>query len=228
MEEKLYDIAEVCRILGTTSRTLRFYEEKGIIESTTIPYSSRRRYTEAQMESIRRVLILRGIGMSVRTIRDLQHEGDLNSAVLKRRAELFALLEEKTKEINLLEEALAKLALGENIYSCDPRNTLSEEASARHAIASKCSRAFVEGDASVLYSHLSERMRTYMPLESYEATRSDILSVTGVFLEYGELQADPSAPNVLVHQLYFEKINLSIKYVFHADAIFGLWINYKE
>ena len=50
MEEKhFYDITQVCRILGTTSRTLRFYEEKGIITSTTNGLSSRRQYTESNM-----------------------------------------------------------------------------------------------------------------------------------------------------------------------------------
>ena len=39
MEQKLLDINTVCRMLGTTSRTLRFYEEKGIIQSTVSPFS---------------------------------------------------------------------------------------------------------------------------------------------------------------------------------------------
>jgi len=29
-QKTLYDITEVCKMLSTTSRTLRFYEEKGI------------------------------------------------------------------------------------------------------------------------------------------------------------------------------------------------------
>ena len=36
-KEHLYDITEVCGMMGTTSRTLRFYEEKGIIKSTSSP-----------------------------------------------------------------------------------------------------------------------------------------------------------------------------------------------
>lgn len=35
-QKSLYDITEVCKMLDTTSRTLRFYEEKGIIQSTTV------------------------------------------------------------------------------------------------------------------------------------------------------------------------------------------------
>ena len=42
MEETLYDISAVCRMFGTTSRTLRYYEEKRLINSTTFPPSDRR------------------------------------------------------------------------------------------------------------------------------------------------------------------------------------------
>ena len=48
-EKHLWDISEVCNMLGTTSRTLRFYEEKGLIQSTTEGLSHRRRYTEQQL-----------------------------------------------------------------------------------------------------------------------------------------------------------------------------------
>ena len=51
--EKLYDISEVCELLGTTSRTLRFYEEKGIIQSTKELDSQRCKYTESQLEHIK-------------------------------------------------------------------------------------------------------------------------------------------------------------------------------
>lgn len=73
-EKKLYDITEVCRMLGTTSRTLRFYEEKGIITSTTIGISDRRRYTEDQLSHIRNVFVLRTLGLSVKAIAELQAE----------------------------------------------------------------------------------------------------------------------------------------------------------
>ncbi|MBO4283567.1 MAG: MerR family transcriptional regulator, partial [Clostridia bacterium] len=39
-QKQVYDIAEVCKMLGTTSRTLRFYEEKGIVQSTSVGLSS--------------------------------------------------------------------------------------------------------------------------------------------------------------------------------------------
>ena len=68
METKLIDINVVCNMLGCTSRALRFYEQKGIIQSTTLGISTRRSYTEEQLANIRNVIILRKLGLSVKTI----------------------------------------------------------------------------------------------------------------------------------------------------------------
>ena len=49
--EYIYDIADVCQKLNITSRTLRFYEEKGIIDSTKDGFSNRRKYTKQQIDN---------------------------------------------------------------------------------------------------------------------------------------------------------------------------------
>ncbi|MCH5183604.1 MAG: MerR family transcriptional regulator [Oscillospiraceae bacterium] len=50
-ERNTIDIGEVCRVLGTTSRTLRFYEEKGIIASTPPEFGTRRQNQENRKQS---------------------------------------------------------------------------------------------------------------------------------------------------------------------------------
>ncbi len=55
--DELWDITALCRTLGTTSRTLRYYESEGLIESTTDGTSRRRRYTPAQAEKIKQVMV---------------------------------------------------------------------------------------------------------------------------------------------------------------------------
>ena len=83
-QKQMYDITEVCKMLGTTSRTLRFYEEKGIIQSTTVGTSSRRQYTEEQISHIKNVLVLRTLGLSVKAVAELLHKDeDYNDAVTK-------------------------------------------------------------------------------------------------------------------------------------------------
>ena len=114
----LYDINKVCNMLGTTSRALRFYEEKGIIESTKEGLSSRRKYTEAQVSEIHNVLVLRTLGLSVKAIKELRKENsDLRNAVLTRRAEIISWISEKSREIELLNEALAVIDSGEDIFN---------------------------------------------------------------------------------------------------------------
>ena len=228
MEEKLYDITAVCRLLGTTSRALRFYEEKGLITSTVSAYSSRRRYTEAQIETIRHVLVLRSIGLPIRAIAELQKQGDLREAVLVRRAEIFAAFVEKVKEINLLEEVIATLESGGTILDPSPRSTVASNKAERIRITEKCSRDFVEGDGEVLYTYLSDKMKQYMPREAYRQIRADALAPVGTFLRYGDVQIDPKLPNVILHDLIFERLTVSVKYVFHASRIYGYWVNYKE
>ena len=44
-----FDITTLCNDLGISSRTLRYYEEIGLIESTKSNCSKRRRYTKEQL-----------------------------------------------------------------------------------------------------------------------------------------------------------------------------------
>ena len=69
-ETKLIDISEICEQFSISSRTLRFYEEEGIIESTRVEGSARRKYSLEQIARIREVLTLRAIGISVKEIRE--------------------------------------------------------------------------------------------------------------------------------------------------------------
>ena len=101
MVNDYFDISEICTMLNTTSRTLRFYEQKGLISSIRIGSSERRHYTEEQRDKIKNILILRKLGLSVKQIQELQKQDkDLQSALYEKRAEIGALINTKLKEIN--------------------------------------------------------------------------------------------------------------------------------
>ena len=155
MDQKtLYDITEVCKMLGTTSRALRFYEEKGIIQSTTVGTSSRRQYTEEQLSLIKNVLILRTLRLSVKAIAELQNSGtNLKDAVLSKRAEIYASIELRIREINLLNEALSVLESGKNIFSEDWQLS-SDPKTKENEIARLCTDAILNGDDNILYEYI--------------------------------------------------------------------------
>ena len=227
-QKQIYDITEVCRMLGTTSRTLRFYEEKGIIQSTTVGISSRRQYTEEQVSLIKNVLVLRTLGLSVKAIAELQNSGtDLKEAVLSKRAEIYASIESRSREINLLNEALSALESGKNIFNEDWQLSSAMNADEKE-IARLCTDAILNGDDNVLYEHLSPRLAQYMPKDVYCVVRKDTLVPLGDFVSIEKTVADDRFSNKLYCFVRYTKLGLKITYVFHGGKIDGLWLGYYD
>lgn len=227
-QKTLYDITEVCKMLSTTSRTLRFYEEKGIIQSTTVGTSSRRQYTEEQLSLVKNVLVLRTLGLSVKAIAELQNSGtDLKEAVLSKRAEIFASIESRVREINLLNEALSALESGKNIFSEDWQHS-SDLNAEENEIARLCTAAILNGDNNVLYEHLSPRLAQYMPQDVYCVVRKDTFAPLGDFVTIEKTVADDRFSNKLYCFVRYSKLGLKITYVFHGGKIDGLWLGYYD
>ena len=227
-QKQMYDITEVCRMLGTTSRTLRFYEEKGIIQSTTVGISSRRQYTEEQASLIKNVFVLRTLGLSVKAIAGLQNSGtDLKEAVLSKRAEIYASIESRIREINLLNEALSALESGKNIFNEDWQLSSAMNAEEKE-IARFCTDAILNGNNNVLYEHLSPRLVQYMPKDVYCVVRKDTLAPLGDFVSIEKTVADDRFSNKLYCFVKYTKLGLKITYVFHGGKIDGLWLGYYD
>lgn len=227
MEQKsLYDITEVCRMLGTTSRTLRFYEEKGIIQSTTVGISSRRQYTAEQLTNIKSVFVLRTLGLSVKTISELQAEkSELKSAVISKKAEIYASINARIREINLLNETLTALEVGGDIFSEGIKSfPCASEEDLR--IARLCTEAVLNGDTDALYERLSPRLIRYMPREVFNTIREDTLAPLGKYISVGKVEVDASYPNKIYVFAEFSKLGLKITFVFHGGRIDGLWLGY--
>ncbi len=227
-EKSLYDITEVCKMLGVTSRTLRFYEEKGIITSTTVGLSSRRQYTEEQVSRIKNVLVLRTLGLSVRSIAELQaKESDLKDIVLAKRAEIYASIESRVREINLLNEALSALESGKNLFGQEWQHP-SEPSTEEYEFAQICTEAIVNGDSDTLYRYVSARLAQYMPKNVYSVVRNDTLAPLGDFVSVDKIIADDSFPNKLYAFVRYAKLGLKITFVFYNGEIDGLWLGYYD
>ena len=227
-QKQMYDITEVCKMLGTTSRTLRFYEEKGIIQSTTLGTSSRRQYTEEQLSLVKNVLVLRTLGLSVKAIAELQNSGtDLKDAVLSKRAEIYASIDSRIREINLLNEALSALESGKDIFAEDWQLSSAMNAEEKE-IARICTDAILSGDTETLYEYLSSRLVEYMPRDVYRVVRKDTLAPLGDFVSIDKTVADDRFSNKLYCFIRYSKLGLKITYVFHGGKIDGLWLGYYD
>ena len=227
-QKQMYDITEVCRMLGTTSRTLRFYEEKGIIQSTTVGTSSRRQYTEEQLSLIKNVFVLRTLGLSVKAVLELQTKrADLKDAVLSKRAEIYASIDSRIREINLLNEALSALESSKDIFAEDWQLSSVMNAEEKE-IARICTDAILSGKTDTLYEYLSPRLAEYMPRDVYRVVRKDTLAPLGDFVSIDKTVADDRFSNKLYCFIRYSKLGLKITYVFHCGKIDGLWLGYYD
>ena len=227
MSDRLYDINDVCNMLGTTSRTLRFYEEKKIISSTKVFDSPRRKYSSEQIDHIRNVLVLRSLGLSVNDIRDLQKQnGDLRSVIELNKAKIYALIAEKVRTLNLLNEALLVIENGGDVFNASEKLSITPEKMKK--IVRICTEAIVEGDEDTLYSFLSEKLQGYMPKEAFTKVRKDTIKPLGAFVSIENQNVDNDYPNVIYQNVRYKNLGLRIKYVFCLNQIAGLWFNYFE
>ena len=224
----IYDISEVCDMLKITSRTLRYYEEKGIIKSTVMGASFRRHYTEEQVKHIRNVLVLRTLGLSINTIAELQAQNaDLRDAVLSKRAEIYSFVEKRVNQINLLNEALLAIESGKDIFlkdwDCMPTANKKDMQTVEI-----CAKAIVDGHTETLYEYLSPRMQKFMPRDVYEAVRDETLAQSGEFVDFEKIEVDKNLPNKIYQFVKYKTLGIKIAFVFHSGMIDGLWFNYYD
>lgn len=226
-KSNMVDINTVCNMLGTTSRTLRFYEEKGIIQSTAVPFQTRRQYSPEQIGQIKNVLVLRSLGLSIATIKALQQGGSLTDAISERKSEVLASIASKTKEIYLLNEALTTVNDGGDLFLAN--ENISPETSREHIeLVNICTDALIVGDLTKCFSYFHETLKEYLPLTAFERVVSDTLKPIGHYVYKDRVECDKEFPNVIYSYLKYEKLGLSVKFVIHGYKIQGIWLNYYE
>lgn len=116
-------IGDVARLAGTTPRTIRYYEEIGLLpETPTRPSGRHRLYTAAEVERLREVMRLKNLlGVSLEelktlltaeearaTVRARLREEDVDSA--RRRELLSESLGHIDRQLELVEHRAAELA----------------------------------------------------------------------------------------------------------------------
>ena len=100
-------IGDVAREVGTTTRTIRYYEEIGLLEpADDRPAGGHRAYDEADVERLREILRLKdALGISLEELRDLVAAEDARALI----RDEFRRTEDPERRVTLLHEALGHL-----------------------------------------------------------------------------------------------------------------------
>ncbi|BCS52756.1 MerR family transcriptional regulator [Geobacter sp. SVR] len=105
--EELTSIGELAKTLGLTTRTLRYWEEVGIIESAQRADGATRGYTPYYVRRIRFIMKLKELGLTIKEMQDLYiayGEAKETVRMIPRLIEILDL------HINKVDEKMAQLA----------------------------------------------------------------------------------------------------------------------
>ena len=139
-------IGELAGMLGTTTKTLRFYEKIGLLEHPSRTRSGYRLYGQNQISKARFVISLRRIGLSIDELQQL--ENDISENSLRKR--LSSVLDQKLfsldQELGVLQGKREDLAARLQALVLTPRNRPPD--CVCDALLTNCSCGAVIGDKS--------------------------------------------------------------------------------
>ena len=102
MSERRYRIGQLSAICGLTQRTIRYYDELGLLKSKSRTRGGQRIYTDSDIVYIRRIMQLKALSFSLEEIGRIIRLGGDDDSGEKRRAVLLEGYRQK------LENALAR------------------------------------------------------------------------------------------------------------------------
>jgi len=96
-----YDIGKVARMSGVTSRTLRHYDEIGLLTPAGTGPDGRRRYGQSELVRLQHILVLRELGTSLDRIAAIVDSDDPSTAVALLRDHLAGVTAERERYARL-------------------------------------------------------------------------------------------------------------------------------
>lgn len=98
----LYKIGDLSQQLDITTRTLRYYEEVGLIQSTKKPDSQYRHYDEESITRINQIILLRRLSFSIKEIQTIFLSGENDNIMPILVSKLSTLKSERVEQESLI------------------------------------------------------------------------------------------------------------------------------
>ena len=217
-------ISEVCKLLDTTSRTIRYYEQLGLIQTTRETPSAPRRLDAENIEQLRRILFLRKIGLSLDEITVVFREKkDAAELIRAKSVALSAEITALTERVKLLECVIEAAEKNEDIYALDLQRE-SEMLDSSHLKTAEIiadlllSRRFAE-----ITPYLLPEVREHLTPELTKTAWERFTEPCGAYV--GKIKRKTEGSTVRVY-LRFEKTGVMIVVPFKGEMLSGLLMKY--
>ena len=110
-----YTIGDLAKQLNITTRTIRYYDQKGLVKPSRVSESGYRLYSNEQIKQLKLIIFLKELGFSLKDIQKILEDKNGDKLIdlllkdqLKRNKEETRKLEEQNKKIIQLQQVLSK------------------------------------------------------------------------------------------------------------------------
>lgn len=80
-----YTVSQLAELSGVSGRTLRYYDQIGLLKPAKVNESGYRIYSEEEVDLLQQILFFRELNISLREIKDIIHQPDFNQIDALRR-----------------------------------------------------------------------------------------------------------------------------------------------
>ena len=221
--QEFITINEVCKMLGTTSRTIRYYEQCGLLRTTRTVKSAPRRLDSESIERLRKILFLRKLGLSLDEIAEVIDSDEQAAELIRlKTAEIHAQIAELGERISLLKEVRACAERGENIYSVEESIGQPPDSQACMRVAAEVTRLLREERFAELAPYFDAETRA-MPPEFFETVWHSHIKPCGAFVSVGRQTIQGRC---VTTRLHYEKLGVAVKMEVYGGLASFLFLQY--
>lgn len=210
-------------MLNMTSRTIRYYEQCGLIKTIRNNKTSPRRLDDENIERLRKIRFLRKLRLTLDEISAVI-DSDTKAAemIYGKAAELKAEIRTLIERIGWIEEVLAVAENGGNIYSVEQELGQPSDNTEKLRIAAECTNLLLERRFSELKPYLNSDMKM-LPPDFFEAAWNVHIKPCGKFISVGEQSVDG---NTVTNRLVFENLGVVVKTEVCGGIVAGMVLQY--
>ena len=221
--EKPTFINEVCKKLGMTSRTIRYYEQLGLIRTIRDSRTAPRTLDEENIKRLQTIRFLRKLGLALDEIAEvIDSDTKAREMIFSKTAELKAEIASLADRIGLLEEVLDAAEKGGNIYAVEQTVGLPPDADALLRVGAAVTNLLLERRYEELRQYLSTELRS-MPDSFFASCWESHLKPCGNFIAVGE---QTISGHTVISRLVFEKRGVIVKVDVYGKIAATLLLQY--
>ena len=219
-------IQEICRRFQVSSRTIRHWENQGLLSGTRIGTGKVRAYDAAACKRLEKILFLKRLDLPLAVIRDILTDGsDVGAILREQRVYLASRVVEMRNRIALLEKVLSCIDADKDIF--DPE-FFGDEAQASFdeadlLAAKDCVNAFLREDFETPCRYFGKRIASYMPPDVLRYAWHEHIDPLGAF---DAIEQSVCKNSSVFIPLCYEKGRAIVQFVFTGHKVSGFWLTY--